>query len=111
MKIIISESKVVDTFQKLIEKEFRYIVNFCDDTDGESQVCEDYESIVDIKISHAEVIDGRYVIFVDIYSDSLRYSEFDNMIYELDYRLGKLLGRTKIKLTHNSTIRVKDHNW
>jgi hypothetical protein len=111
MKIIISESKLIDGFQKLTDKFFNDISRLCNDIEDDGDYCDDYESITDIKVISTQVIDGRYVIFIDIYSDALRYSDYDNITYEIDYRFGRFLGRTNVKVIHNSTILNKEHNW
>jgi hypothetical protein len=111
MRILISESKMNDLFQKFINKSFKQIKISCEEIGDDGEICGDYENIIDIKIVDVKKTENGFLIYVDIYSDALRYSEYDGIMYELNYKFRWFFGEGVIKVIHNSTIMTKEHNY
>ena len=111
MRILISESKMNDVFQKYIDKFLNQIKISCEEIGDDGEICGDYENIINIKIVNLKNTEDGFLIYVDIYSDALRYSEYDGIMYELNYKFRRLFGEGIVKIIHNSTIMTKEYNW
>ena len=112
-RILAQNTKLIETFQKLINNSLLFLIKKCDDQeeqgDGAEEIvnfeaCDELESTNEVKVVDYKIDKGIIVLFLNFYVESIRYQNIDNLIWELQYQVQSLTGRGSVKLVHNDTI-------
>lgn len=112
-RILAQNTKLIETFQKLINNSLLILIKKCDDQEEQGdnaeeivnfEACDELESINEVKVVDYKIDKGIIVLFLNFYVESIRYQNTDNLIWELQYQVQSLTGRGSIKLVHNDTI-------
>lgn len=112
-RILAQNTKLIETFQKLINNSLLFLIKKCDDQEEQGagaeeivnfEACDELESTNEIKVVDYKIDKGIIVLFLNFYVESIRYQNIDNLIWELQYQVQSLTGRGSVKLVHNDTI-------
>jgi hypothetical protein len=91
----LNESKIEKFIQKIIDNALEDIRDSTEEMSlGEMDELDEINSVDKIKVTNV-VKDKVFVIHVDLYVNTDRY-DFDNIIYEIEYKVGRFLGNVEI---------------
>ena len=95
-KTIVESNKRVETFQELINKEFKEIQDICNDDDDSYNMCYSIDTIEYITVTDVESIPSEYnpkiILKINIMYNFMRYKDYSDLIYELQYFIRKSTG-------------------
>lgn len=95
-KTIVESSKRVETFQELINNEFKRIQDICNEDDDSYNMCYSIGTIEYITVTDVESIPSEYnpkiILKINIMYNFMRYKDYSDFIYELQYFLRKSTG-------------------
>jgi hypothetical protein len=128
MKIIISEeqsrllteSKILGSAQNLIDQAIEELKEACEKNWVEQYACDQMESVEEVRVvasKKGSTITRNqktnfWLIEVDIYYSSLKYTPFEDFIYQLQYETREIVGSKNVIITIRETINSnKDPNW
>jgi hypothetical protein len=128
MKIIISEeqyrllteSKILESAQNLIDQAIEELKETCEKNWVEQYACDQMESVEEVRVvasKKGSTITRNqktnfWLIEVDIYYSSLKYTPFEDFIYQLQYETREIVGSKNVIITIRETINSnKDPNW
>ena len=93
---IVESNKRVETFQELINKEFKEIQNICNDDDDSYNMCYSIDTIEYITVTNVESIPSEYnpkiILKINIMYNFMRYKDYSDFIYEFQYMIRKSTG-------------------
>lgn len=109
MKVLITENKMVNLYQSLIDKCVSELIEVAHQPDNvpdwvDPRVLDDFESVDSIKVTDVHIHDENLpnlnilavYIHVDIVLDSMRYFDVDNLLFHLEYYVkGLTFGRDR----------------
>lgn len=128
MKVLITENKMVNLYQSLIDKCVSELVSI-DGVDNvpdwvDSRVLDDFESVDSIKVTNVDIYDEAYPganimvvnIHVNIVLDSINFFDTSNLLFHLEYYVkGHTFGRdrsVKLKIIEdNVDLKNKNPQW
>ena len=91
----LNESKIENFVQKVIDKSLEELRDSTEEMGlGEMDELDEINSVDKIKVTNV-VKDKVFVIHVDLYVNTDR-EDFDNIIYEIEYKVGRFLGDVEI---------------
>jgi hypothetical protein len=91
----LNESKIEKFIQKIIDKSLEDIRDSTEEMGlGEMDELDEINSVDKIKVTNV-VKDKVFVIHVDLYVGTNR-DDFDNIIYAIEYKVGRFLGNVEI---------------
>ena len=91
----LNESKIEKFIQKIIDKSLEDIRDSTEEMGlGEMDELDEINSVDKIKVTNV-VKDKVFVIHVDLYVNTNR-DDFDNIIYTIEYKVGRFLGNVEI---------------
>jgi hypothetical protein len=91
----LNESKIEKFIQKIIDNALEDIRDSTEEMGlGEMDELDEINSVDKIKVTNV-VKDKVFVIHVDLYVGTDR-DDFDNIIYEIEYKVGRFLGNVEI---------------
>ena len=125
MKVLITENKMVNLYQSLIDKCVSELVSI-DGVDNvpdwvDSRVLDDFESVDSIKVTNVDIYDETYPganimvvnIHVNIVLDSINFFDTSNLLFHLEYYVkGLTFGRdrgVKLKIIEDN-VDLKNEN-
>ena len=125
MKVLITENKMVNLYQSLIDKCVSELVSI-DGVDNvpdwvDSRVLDDFESVDSIKVTNVDIYDEAYPganimvvnIHVNIVLDSINFFDTSNLLFHLEYYVkGHTFGRdrsVKLKIIEDN-VDLKNEN-
>ena len=125
MKVLITENKMVNLYQSLIDKCVSELVSI-DGVDNvpdwvDSRVLDDFESVDSIKVTNVDIYDEAYPganimvvnIHVNIVLDSINFFDTSNLLFHLEYYVkGLTFGRdrgVKLKIIEDN-VDLKNEN-
>jgi hypothetical protein len=95
-KTIVESNKRVETFQELINKEFKEIQDICNDDDDSYNMCYSIDTIEYITVTDVESIPSEYnpkiILKINIMYNFMRYKDYSDFIYEFQYMIRKSTG-------------------
>lgn len=95
-KTIVETNKRVESFQELINKEFKEIQDICNDDDDSDNMCYSIDTIEYITVTDVESIPSEYnpkiILKINIMYNFMRYRDYSDFIYELQYMIRKSTG-------------------
>jgi hypothetical protein len=95
-KTIVESNKRVETFQELINKEFKEIQDICNDDDDSYNMCYSIDTIEYITVTNVESIPSEYnpkiILKINIMYNFMRYKDYSDFIYEFQYMIRKSTG-------------------
>jgi hypothetical protein len=95
-KTIVESNKRVETFQELINKEFKEIQDICNDDDDSYNMCYSIDTIEYITVTDVESIPSEYnpkiILKINIMYNFMRYKDYSDFIYEFQYMMRKSTG-------------------
>jgi hypothetical protein len=95
-KTIVESNKRVETFQELINKEFKEIQDICNDDDDSYNMCYSIDTIEYITVTDVESIPSEYnpkiILKINIMYNFMRYKDYTDFIYEFQYMMRKSTG-------------------
>jgi hypothetical protein len=95
-KTIVESNKRVETFQELINKEFKEIQDICNDDDDSYNMCDSIPTIEYITVTDVESIPSEYnpkiILKINIMYNFMRYKDYSDFIYEFQYMIRKSTG-------------------
>jgi hypothetical protein len=93
--IIVESKKRVDAFQELINNEFKQMQSICEDDDSYN-MCYSIDTIEYITVTDVESISSEHnpkiILKINIMYNFMRYKDYSDFIYELQYFLRKSTG-------------------
>jgi hypothetical protein len=93
---IVESNKRVETFQELINKEFKEIQDICNDDDDSYNMCYSIDTIEYITVTDVESIPSEYnpkiILKINIMYNFMRYKDYSDFIYEFQYMIRKSTG-------------------
>jgi hypothetical protein len=93
---IVESNKRVETFQELINKEFKEIQDICNDDDDSYNMCYSIDTIEYITVTNVESIPSEYnpkiILKINIMYNFMRYKDYSDFIYEFQYMIRKSTG-------------------
>jgi hypothetical protein len=91
----LNESKIEKFIQKIIDNALKDLRDSTEEMGlGEMDELDEINSVDKIKVTNV-VKDKVFVIHVDLYVNTDR-DDFDNIIYEIEYKVGRFLGNVEI---------------
>jgi hypothetical protein len=91
----LNESKIEKFIQKIIDNALKDLRDSTEEMGlGEMDELDEINSVDEIKITNV-VKDKVFVIHVDLYVNTNR-DDFDNIIYTIEYKVGRFLGNVEI---------------
>jgi hypothetical protein len=91
----LNESKIEKFIQKIIDNALKDLRDSTEEMGlGEMDELDEINSVDKIKVTNV-VKDKVFVIHVDLYVGTNRY-DFDNIIYTIEYKVGRFLGNVEI---------------
>jgi hypothetical protein len=92
---IVESSNRIETFQELINKEFKEIQDICNDDDS-YDICDSMDSIEYITVTDVETLPSSHnpkiILKIKIMYNFMRYKDYSDFIYELQYMIRKSTG-------------------
>lgn len=128
MKVLITENKMVNLYQSLIDKCVSELISI-DGADNvpdwvDPYVLDDFESVDSIKVTDVHIHDENLpnlsilavYIHVDIVLDSMTYFDVDNLLFHLEYYVkGYTFGRDRgvqlVIAADNVDLKNKNPQW
>ena len=93
---IVESNKRVEVFQELINKEFKEIQDICNDDENDYNMCDSIDTIEYITVTDAESKPSKHnpkiIIKINIMYNFMRYKDYSDFIYELQYMIRKSTG-------------------
>lgn len=129
MKVLITENKMVNLYQSLIDKCISELIEVAYQPDNipdwvDPRVLDDFDCVDSIKVTNVDIYDETYPganimtvnIHVNIVLDSIKYFDVDNLIFHLEYYVkGHTFGRDRgVKLdiiADNVDLKNKNPQW
>jgi hypothetical protein len=91
----LNESKIEKFIQKIIDNALKDLRDSTEEMGlGEMDELDEINSVDEIKVTNV-VKDKVFVIHVDLYVNTNR-DDFDNIIYTIEYKVGRFLGNVEI---------------
>jgi hypothetical protein len=94
-KTIVESNKRVESFQELINNEFKRIQDMCEDDEYYS-MCDSIDSIEYITVTDVETLPSEHnpkiILKINIMYNFMRYKDYSDLIYELQYFIRKSTG-------------------
>jgi hypothetical protein len=95
-KTIVESNKRVETFQELVNNEFKQIQDICNDDDDSYNMCYSIDTIEYITVTDVESIPSEYnpkiILKINIMYNFMRYKDYSDFIYEFQYMIRKSTG-------------------
>ena len=129
MKILITENKLVSTYQRLINKCIDLMVKVAYNPDNvpdwvDPYVLDDFDSVENITVTDVETYNEEYPAFsilvieihADVILDSIKFYELDNLKFHLEYYIKTtIFGKDRTTqvniLFDNVDLKNKDRQW
>ena len=129
MKVLITENKMVNLYQSLIDKCISELIEVAYQPDNipdwvDPRVLDDIESVDSIKVTDVHIHDENLpnlnilavYIHVDIVLDSMKYFDVDNLLFHLEYYVkGHTFGRDRgvqlVITADNVDLKNKNPQW
>jgi hypothetical protein len=94
-KTIVESNKRVETFQELVNNEFKQIQDICNEDEYYS-MCDSIDTIEYITVTDAESKPSKHnpkiILKINIMYNFMRYKDYSDFIYELQYMIRKSTG-------------------
>jgi len=88
-KTIVESSKRVETFQELINNQFKQIQDMCENDGYDYAMCDSIPTIEYITVTDAETLPSEHnpkiTLKINIMYNFMRYKDYSDFIYELQY--------------------------
>ena len=111
---IVESNKRVETFQELINKEFKEIQDICNDDDDSYNMCYSIDTIEYITVTDVESIPSEYnpkiILKINIMYNFMRYKDYSDFIYEFQYMIRKSTG-LPIDIQYETINLMSDPQW
>ena len=111
---IVESNKRVETFQELINKEFKEIQDICNDDDDSYNMCYSIDTIEYITVTDVESIPSEYnpkiILKINIMYNFMRYKDYSDFIYEFQYMIRKSTG-LPIDIDYETVNLNTDPQW
>jgi hypothetical protein len=95
-KTIVESNKRVESFQELINNQFKEIQDICNDDDDSYNMCYSIDTIEYITVTDVESIPSEYnpkiILKINIMYNFMRYKDYSDFIYEFQYMIRKSTG-------------------
>ena len=97
-KTIVESNKRVESFQELINNEFKQMQDLCEngEDDDSYYICDSIDSIEYITVTDAESKPSEHnpkiILKINIMYNFMRYKDYSDFIYELQYMIRKSTG-------------------
>ena len=97
-KTIVESNKRVESFQELINNEFKQMQDLCEngEDDDSYYICDSIDSIEYITVTDAKTLPSEYnpkiILKINIMYNFIRYKDYSDFIYELQYFIRKSTG-------------------
>jgi hypothetical protein len=94
-KTIVESNKRVESFQELINNQFKQIQDICNEDEYYS-MCDSIDTIEYITVTDVESIPSEYnpkiILKINIMYNFMRYKDYSDFIYEFQYMIRKSTG-------------------
>ena len=129
MKVLITENKMVNLYQSLIDKCVSELIEVAYQPDNvpdwvDPRVLDDFDRVDSIKVTDVHIHDENLpnlnilavYIHVDIVLDSMKYFDVDNLLFHLEYYVkGLTFGRDRgvqlVITADNVDLKNKNPQW
>jgi hypothetical protein len=97
-KTIVESNKRVESFQELINNQFKQMQGMCENIADEDyyNICNSIPTIEHITVTNVEPIPSEYnpkiILKINIMYNFMRYKDYSDFIYELQYMIRKSTG-------------------
>ena len=97
-KTIVESNKRTETFQELVNNEFKQMQDMCKTVEDEDYyyICDSIPTIEYITVTDVEPIPSEYnpkiILKINIVYNFMRYKDYTDFIYELQYFIRKSTG-------------------
>jgi hypothetical protein len=115
MGVITEGDKRISTIQRLIDIEIEDLKDICEKMESESEeiisfdVCNYLNVLNSISVTNVSKSENRFVVQLLIkYESIFEYVDNEEFVYELSYRLKKLISNLKFEV---ETINTKTRDW
>lgn len=117
---ILTESKNLEPAQNLIDMSFKDLKDGCENNFIDPIACDEMDSIEEIKVVESKKGStitrnektNFWLIDVDIHYTSITHVNFDNLIYQIQWKVREIAGVRNIVLTIRDTInKRKNFDW
>ena len=114
MGVITEGDKRISTIQRLIDNEIEYLKDICEEMDINNEiisfdVCNYLNVLNSISVTNVSKSENRLVVQLLIkYESIFEYVDNEAFVYELSYRLKKLISNLKFEV---ETINTKTRDW
>lgn len=117
---ILTESKNLEPAQNLIDMSFKDLKDDCENNFIDPIACDEMDSIEEIKVVESKKGStitrnektNFWLIDVDIHYTSITHVNFDNLIYQIQWKVREIAGVRNIVLTIRDTInKRKNFDW
>jgi hypothetical protein len=115
MGVITEGDKRISTIQRLIDIEIEDLKDICEKMESESEeiisfdVCNYLNVLNSISVTNVSKSENRFVVQLLIkYESIFEYVDNEAFVYELSYRLKKLISNLKFEV---ETINTKTRDW
>jgi hypothetical protein len=116
MKFIITENKLENLIQKMIDKSILEIKNISSNSTDNNKIPDwlSYDSvgiierIDEIKINEIFKSDSKYKVYVDVYLNSINFFDVTNLLYDIKDYIEKMFG-FELSLIEKNTFNTKEN--
>jgi hypothetical protein len=97
-KTIVESNKRTETFQELVNNEFKQMQDMCETVEDEDYyyICDSIPTIEYITVTDVESIPSEYnpkiILKINIVYNFMRYKDYTDFIYEFQYMMRKSTG-------------------